>query len=74
MKKFIGKLSWLEANPRKPRKFSTENDLHYTVAKEFDGKCVHNQEWESSAEVIDISMLSFMLLAIFLMLNYKSTH
>ena len=30
-KKFAGKPSQLEANPRKPRKFSTANDLHYTV-------------------------------------------
>ena len=30
-KKFAGKPSRLEANPRKPRKFSTMNDLHYTV-------------------------------------------
>ena len=30
-KKFAGKPSRLEANPRKPRKFSTANDLHYTV-------------------------------------------
>ena len=30
-KKFAGKLSRLEANPRKPQKFSTVNDLHYTV-------------------------------------------
>ena len=29
--KFAGKLSRLEANPRKPQKFSTVNDLHYTV-------------------------------------------
>ena len=29
--KFAGKPSRLEANPRKPRKFSTANDLHYTV-------------------------------------------
>ena len=29
--KFTGKPSRLEANPRKPRKFSTVNDLHYTV-------------------------------------------
>ena len=29
--KFAGKLSRLEANPRKARKFSTANDLHYTV-------------------------------------------
>ena len=30
-KKFAGKLLPLEANPRKPQKFSTMNDLHYTV-------------------------------------------
>ena len=30
-KKFADKLSPLEANPQKPRKFSTVNDLHYTV-------------------------------------------
>ena len=30
-KKFAGKPSRLEANPRKPRKFSTANDLHYMV-------------------------------------------
>ena len=30
-KKFAGKPSRLEANPPKPRKFSTANDLHYTV-------------------------------------------
>ena len=30
-KKIAGKPSRLEANPRKPRKFSTANDLHYTV-------------------------------------------
>ena len=30
-KKFAGKPSRLEANPRKPRKFSITNDLHYTV-------------------------------------------
>ena len=30
-KKFTGKPSRLEANPRKPRMFSTANDLHYTV-------------------------------------------
>ena len=30
-KKFAGKLSRLKANPRKPRKFSAANDLHYTV-------------------------------------------
>ena len=30
--KFAGKPSRLEANPRKPRKFSTANDLHYTVS------------------------------------------
>ena len=30
-KKFTGKPSRLEANPRKPQKFSTANDLHYTV-------------------------------------------
>ena len=29
--KFAGKPSRLEANPRKPRKFSAANDLHYTV-------------------------------------------
>ena len=29
--KFTGKPSQLEANPRKLRKFSTVNDLHYTV-------------------------------------------
>ena len=29
-KKFTGNLR-LEANPRKPQKFSTANDLHYTV-------------------------------------------
>ena len=29
--KFAGKFSRLEANPRKPRKFSTANDLHYMV-------------------------------------------
>ena len=46
----------------------------YYIAKEFDEKCVYNQESKSSAEVTDISMLSFMLLAIFPMLNYKSTH
>ena len=28
---FAGKLSRLEANPRKSQKFSTANDLHYTV-------------------------------------------
>ena len=44
------------------------------IAKEFDEKCVHNQESKLSAEVTDISMLSFMLLAILPMLNYKSTH
>ena len=31
-KKFAGNLSRLEANPRKPQKFSTVNDLHYTVS------------------------------------------
>ena len=30
-KKFAGKPSRLEANPQKPRKISTANDLHYTV-------------------------------------------
>ena len=30
-KKFTGKPSQLEANPRKPWKFSNMNDLHYTV-------------------------------------------
>ena len=30
-KKFAGKPSRLEANPQKPRKFSTANDLHYMV-------------------------------------------
>ena len=30
-KKIAGKPLRLEANPRKPRKFSTTNDLHYTV-------------------------------------------
>ena len=30
-KKFAGKPLRLEANPRKPRKFSTTDDLHYTV-------------------------------------------
>ena len=30
-KKFAGKPSRLEANPQEPRKFSTVNDLHYTV-------------------------------------------
>ena len=30
-KKIIGKPSRLEANPQKPLKFSTANDLHYTV-------------------------------------------
>ena len=30
-KTFAGKPSRLEANPRKPRKLSTANDLHYTV-------------------------------------------
>ena len=34
-KKFAGKPSRLEANPRKPRKFSTVNDLHYTVLNYF---------------------------------------
>ena len=29
--KFAGKLSRLEANPRKVQKFSTVNNLHYTV-------------------------------------------
>ena len=29
--KFAGKPSPLEANPRKPRKFSTANNLYYTV-------------------------------------------
>ena len=29
--KFAGKPLQLEANPRKPQKFSTANDLHYTV-------------------------------------------
>ena len=29
--KFAGKFSRLEANLQKPRKFSTANDLHYTV-------------------------------------------
>ena len=29
--KFAGKPSRWEANPRKPRKFSAANDLHYTV-------------------------------------------
>ena len=29
--KFTGKPSQLEANSRKPRKFSTGNDLHYMV-------------------------------------------
>ena len=29
--KFAGKPSRLEANPRKPQKFSTANNLHYTV-------------------------------------------
>ena len=31
-KKFAGKPSRFEANPRKPRKFSAANDLHYTVS------------------------------------------
>ena len=30
-KKIAGKPSRLEANPRKPQKFSTVNDLHYMV-------------------------------------------
>ena len=30
-KKFAGKPSQLEANPRKLRKFFTANDLHYTI-------------------------------------------
>ena len=33
-KKFTGKPSRLEANPRKLRKFSTVNDLYYTVVYE----------------------------------------
>ena len=32
-KKFAGKPSRLEANPRKPQKFSTTNELHYMVRK-----------------------------------------
>ena len=36
MKKFAGKPSRLEANPRKPQKFSTANDLHYTVFMSFN--------------------------------------
>ena len=35
-KKFAGKPSRLEVNPREPRKFSTTNDLHYTVFKSRD--------------------------------------
>ena len=31
-KKITGKPLRLEANPQKPQKFSTVNDLHYTVA------------------------------------------
>ena len=31
-KKFAGKPLRLEANPQKPRKFSTANNLHYTVS------------------------------------------
>ena len=32
---FTGKVSRLPINPRKPRKFSTSNDLHYTVTHSF---------------------------------------
>ena len=32
-KNFTGKLSRLETDPGKPRKFSTVNDLHYTVVQ-----------------------------------------
>ena len=39
-KYFAGKHSRLEANPRKPQKFSTSNDLHYTVLK----KCEANKK------------------------------
>ena len=39
-KKFAGKLSRLEANPRKPRKFSAVNDLHYTVLETHAVYCV----------------------------------
>ena len=34
--KFAGKPSRLEANPRKPRKFSTANDLHCTVVPQLN--------------------------------------
>ena len=45
-KKFAGKLSRLEANPRKLRKFSTANDLHYTVYYMSHCYC-HNQQNET---------------------------
>ena len=38
-KKFAGKPSRLEAKLRKPRKFSTANDLHYTVFGWYSHSC-----------------------------------
>ena len=41
--KFVGKLLRLEANLQKPRKFSTVNDLHYTVCNIYNDHLIHNR-------------------------------